>query len=98
MCCVYIYMYSCGHFWLHADWFGAATQNTTSFTPFKSAYMHFLIITVHPDSQVLLSASKQMEGALEGYATLYAYDNLSSDPYPGKHQSHHIYIVTSLLM
>lgn len=27
-----------------------------------------------------------MDNALEGFATLYAYDNLSSDPYPGKHQ------------
>ena len=68
--------------------------------------MHFLIIIVHPDSQVLLSASKQMEDALEGYATLYAYDNLSSDPYPGKHQcipylhSHRIVVlnITYILM
>lgn len=45
--------------------------------------MHLLIILVHPDSQLLLSTSKQMEDALGGYATLYAYDNLSSDPDPG---------------
>ena len=45
--------------------------------------MHLLIILIHPDSQLLLSTSKQLEDALGGYSTLYAYDNLSSDPYPG---------------
>ena len=66
------------------DWFGGATQNTSSFTPFKGAYMHFLIASFHPDSKLLLSTAEQMAEIMADYATLYAYSNLSSDPFPGE--------------
>lgn len=46
--------------------------------------MHFLAVMAHPSNQLLLSTAKQMEEIMAGYATLYAYDNLSTDPYPGK--------------
>jgi len=67
-----------------ADWFGKGTHNTTSFTPFKGAYMHYYIVLIHPDSQTLQATATDLEHILEYYTThFYAYDNLSSDPEPG---------------
>ena len=47
--------------------------------------MHFLAVLGSPDSQNLLATAEQMTDIMAGYATLYAYDNLSTDPSPGKH-------------
>ena len=47
--------------------------------------MHFLAVLGSPDSQKLLATAEQMTDIMAGYATLYAYDNLSTDPFPGKH-------------
>ena len=66
-----------------ADWLGSATEDTSSFTPFKAAYMHFLVVFADPDSQVLLATAEQMEGIMAGYALLYPYGNLSSDQFSG---------------
>ena len=54
--------------------------------------MHFLAVLNSPDSQKLLATAQQMAGIMAGYATLYAYDNLSTDPSPGQHllpSTHH---------
>lgn len=47
--------------------------------------MHFLAVLNSPDSQKLLATAQQMADIMAGYATLYAYDNLSTDPSPGQH-------------
>ena len=47
--------------------------------------MHFLAVLNSPDSQKLLATAQQMADIMASYATLYAYDNLSTDPSPGMH-------------
>lgn len=69
-----------------ADWFGEATQNTSSFTPFKGAYMHFLWQMLDIDSSKLIATGAKMESIMANVTSeIYAYANLSSDPHPGKH-------------
>lgn len=69
-----------------ADWFGKATVNTSSFTPFKGAYMHFLWEMRDTDSNKLIATAAKMESIMAAVTSeIYAYVNLSSDPHPGKH-------------
>lgn len=70
-----------------ADWFGEATTNTSSFTPFRGAYMHFIWQLIDIDSNKLIATAAKMESIMAEFTSeLYAYPNLSSDPRPGEPQ------------
>ncbi len=73
---------------MRADWFGGATLNTSSMTPFKDAYMHFFInFPALPNSTAGLALLEQVAGILEPHvASIFPYANLATDPDSGKHR------------
>lgn len=65
------------------DWLGEAVYNTSSFTPFKGAYMHYFWALPGTDTDALFTKAVQMQSILADYTThFYAYPNLSTDPDP----------------
>ena len=70
----------------YADWFGPATENTASMTPFKGAYMHFFISFQAPaNSTAGLELLSQLAGMLDGHVlSVFPYANLATDPNSGE--------------
>ena len=64
---------------------GPGTLNTTSFTAFRGAYMHFsFAIQGAEDDQ---SLAKELQAILAPHVTsFYSYPNLATDPNPGEPQ------------
>lgn len=78
MCVLHVQM--CGA----ADWLGSAVENTTSYTPFNGAYMHYFWAFPDPDTGVLLAKAAQLQIMMADHTTyFYPYDNLATDPDPG---------------
>jgi hypothetical protein len=71
-----------------ADWLGGAVENTTSYTPFNGAYMHYFWAFPDPDTDVLLAKAAELQKMMADHTTyFYPYDNLATDPNPG--DTHH---------
>jgi len=71
-----------------ADWLGGAVENTTSYTPFNGAYMHYFWAFPDPDTNVLLAKAAELQNMMANHTTyFYPYDNLATDPNPG--DTHH---------
>ena len=71
-----------------ADWLGGAVENTTSYTPFNGAYMHYFWAFPDPDTDVLLAKAAELQNMMADHTTyFYPYDNLATDPNPGIHYS-----------
>lgn len=59
-------------------------ENTTSYTPFKGAYMHYFWSFRDPDIDVLLAKAAELQNMMTDHTTyFYPYDNLATDPNPG---------------
>lgn len=70
---------------LATDWLGGAVENTTSYTPFNGAYMHYFMAFPGPDAEALLAKAAQLQDMMADHTTaFYPYDNLASDPDPGE--------------
>lgn len=70
---------------LAADWLGGAVENTTSYTAFNGAYMHYFWAFPDPDLDVQLATAAQLQSMMAEHTTVfYPYDNLCTDPDPGK--------------
>ena len=70
---------------LAADWLGGAVENTTSYTAFNGAYMHYFWAFPDPDLDVQLATAAQLQSVMAEHTTVfYPYDNLCTDPDPGK--------------
>lgn len=67
-----------------ADWLKGAVENTTSYTPFNGAYMHYFWAFPDPDTDVLLAKAAELQNMMADHTTyFYPYDNLATDPNPG---------------
>jgi len=72
-----------------ADWLGGSVENTTSYTPFKGAYMHYFWSFCDPNTDVLLAKAAELQNIMTDHTTyFYPYDILATDPNPG--DTHHI--------
>ena len=72
-----------------ADWLGGSVENTTSYTPFKGAYMHYFWSFCDPNTDVLLAKAAELQNIMTDHTTyFYPYDILVTDPNPG--DTHHI--------
>ena len=72
-----------------ADWLGGAVENTTSYTPFKGAYMHYFWSFPGADTNGLLAKAAELQNIMTDHTTyFYPYVNLATDPNPG--DTHHI--------
>ncbi|KAL0050944.1 hypothetical protein WJX82_010775 [Trebouxia sp. C0006] len=68
---------------LLTDWLGGAVENTTSYTPFNGAYMHYFWAFPDPDTDVLLGKAAELQNMMADHTTyFYPYDNLATDPNP----------------
>ena len=67
-----------------ADWLGGAVENTTRYTPFNGAYMHYFWSFPDPDTDVLPAKAAELQNMMAEHTTyFYPYDNLATDPNPG---------------
>ena len=69
---------------VNADWMGPGTVNTTSFTPFAGAYMHFFFDIYMVDTAAEAVVAEELQRILAPHVTgFYPYANLANDPDPG---------------
>ena len=82
-----------------ADWLGGAVENTTSYTPFNGAYMHYFWSFPGADTNGLLAKAAELQNMMADHTTyFYPYDNLATDPNPGViHRSTTSLVTTSLV-
>ncbi|DBB04864.1 TPA: hypothetical protein ACH3X3_010151 [Trebouxia sp. C0006] len=68
---------------LLTDWLGGSVKNTTSYTPFKGAYMHYFWSFCDPNTDVLLAKAAELQNIMTDHTTyFYPYDILATDPNP----------------
>ena len=61
-------------------------MNTTSFTAFNGAFLHFFYAIYTEDTADELPIAEALQDMLRPHVTaFYAYPNLSNDPNPGTH-------------
>ena len=64
---------------------GPGTVNTSSFTPFKGAYMHFFFVIYREDTADEQVVARELQDILAPHVTsFYPYPNLANDPDPGE--------------
>jgi len=67
-----------------ADWLGGAVENTTSYTPFNGAYMHYFWSIPGADTNGLLAKAAELQNIMTDHTIyFYPYANLATDPNPG---------------
>ncbi|DBB04863.1 TPA: hypothetical protein ACH3X3_010150 [Trebouxia sp. C0006] len=68
---------------LLTDWLGGAVENTTSYTPFNGAYMHYFWSFPGADTNGLLAKAAELQNIMIDHTIyFYPYANLATDPNP----------------